>query len=97
MAGSIDAEITDEAAVPPATSRMSPVRLAGGGLSLGRTVGARDHHAFQRGSETGSGFELAGNGPSVWIELEERSDHREAGGGVWLAPSSASAGACHWH
>src|SRR5215831_13742314 len=39
MARSIDAEIAIEIALPPPTSRMSQVRLAGGGLSLGGTLG----------------------------------------------------------
>src|SRR5271169_2666337 len=95
MARSVDAEIAIETALPAPSRRMSPVRFAGGGLSLGRTVGARDHGAVECGSETGSGTELAGNGAPVWVELEERGDHREAGGEVRPAPSKASAGACH--
>src|SRR5258708_37855385 len=38
------------------------------------------------GSPAGAGVELAGNSSPVRIELEERGDHRETCGGVWLAP-----------
>src|ERR1700690_3633749 len=96
MARSVDAEIAVEIALPPPSSRMPQVRSAGGGLSLGGPLGASDYGAVQCGGETGSGVELAGNGPPVRIELEERGDHRETCGGVWLAPSSAPTGACPW-
>jgi transposase len=38
-----------------------------------------------------------GTARQVRTELEERRHHREAGGGIWLAPSRASAGPYHWH
>src|SRR5512144_713800 len=97
MARSVNAESSAEAALPAPSSRMPPVRSAGRGLSLGGPLGPRDHGAVECGGETGPGVELAGNRSPVWIELEERGDHRETGGGIWTAPSGASTGACHWH
>src|ERR1017187_4716793 len=94
MARSVDAEIAIETALPPPSNRMPQVWAAGGGLSLGGALGAGDHGAVECGGETGAGVELAGNRSPVRIELEERGDHRETGGGVWLAPSGATAGAC---
>jgi hypothetical protein len=91
------AEIAIEAALPPSSGRMSAMRLAGGGFSLGGTVGAGDHVFVECGSEPGSGPELAGNGPSLRVELEERGDRRRAGSGVWAAPPEAPAGACRRH
>ena len=61
--GSFHAESAVETALPPTSSRMPQVRSAGGGLSLGGAVGASDHGAVECGSDTGSGVELAGNGP----------------------------------
>ena len=81
MARSVDAESAVETALPPPSGRMPPVRAAGGGLSLGGPLGASDHGAVECGGETGAGVELAGNGSPVRIELEERGDHRETGGG----------------
>jgi len=52
---------------------MPQVRLAGGGLSLGGTVGTRDHGAVQRGSETGSGVELAWQGTARQYGLNWKS------------------------
>src|ERR1700691_1848912 len=91
MARPIDAEIALETALPPSSCPMPPVRLAGRGLSLGGTVGAREYVAVERGSEFGSGAEVAGHGPSLRIELEERGDHREADGSVWFTPARAPA------
>src|SRR5664279_1556505 len=97
MARSVDAEIANQTALPPPSSRMPQVRSAGGGLSLGGTLGPGDHGTVQCGGEAGPGTQLAGNGSPVRIELEERGDHRETSGGIWSGSSSASAGACHWH
>src|SRR5664279_2793947 len=97
MARSVDAEIAVEATLQPPSGRMPPVRRAGGGLSLGGTVGASDHGAVGRGGESGGGHELAGNGPPVRLELAERGDAREAGCGVRVETPCASTGACHWH
>src|SRR5215471_10199425 len=77
MARSIDAEIAIEIALPPPTSRMSQVRLAGGGLSLGGTLGTCNFGTVECGSDLGSGAELERDGPAVWIGLEERGGHCE--------------------
>src|SRR2546425_1181077 len=79
MARFVDAEAAAETALPAAASGVSAVRRTGGGLSLGGAVGASGHGAVQCGSATGSGAELAGNGPPVRIELEECGDDRETG------------------
>src|ERR1017187_209984 len=97
MARSVDAKTTVEAALPPPSSRMPKVRRAGGGLSLGRAVGASDHGSVECGGETGWGVEWAGARPPVRLELEERGEHCEAGGAVRVEKPCASAGACHWH
>src|ERR1039458_8870000 len=50
MARSIDAEIAVEAALPLTSSRMSEVRRAGGGLSLGGAVGAAGREVGWQGT-----------------------------------------------
>src|SRR5713101_848796 len=97
MARSVDAETALETALPPPSSPMPQVRLAGGGLSLGRAVGPGDHGTVERGSDIGSGAELAGNGAPLRTELEERGDHCETGCRLWSAPSKATARAYHRH
>src|SRR5260370_11512885 len=97
MARSIDAEAAAETALPPPASRMSPMRRASGGLSLGRAVGASDHGSVQCGSAARPRTELAGNGPPVRLELEERGDDCETGGAVWVETPHASARACQLH
>src|SRR6266700_1963331 len=97
MGRSVDAETAVETALPSPSSPMPQVRLAGGGLSLGGALGPRDHGAVERGSDIGSGDELAGNGASLWAQLEERGDDCETGGRLWSAPSQATTGACHRH
>src|SRR5262249_28672830 len=97
MARSGDAEIAVETALPPPPRRMPQVRLAGGGLSLGRAVGARDYGAVECGGDTGSGGELARDGTPLRAELEERGDDCETGCRPWSAPSSAAARPYHRH
>src|SRR5437899_9471750 len=75
---------------------MPSLRGAGGGLSLGRALGASDDVAGECGSETGAGVELAGDGAPVWAELEERGDYRQAGGAIRLEEPGAAGGACDW-
>src|SRR5262249_61770955 len=72
MAGSGEAEFAVETALPPPPRRMPQVRLAGGGLSLGRAVGARDYGAVECGGDTGSGDGVARNGTPLPAEPEER-------------------------
>src|SRR5271169_1072337 len=97
MAGSVDAETAVETAVLPAPDRLSQVRCARGGFSLGRALGARDDGACQRRSCAGAGVELAGYRTPVQTELEERSDDREESRAIRPAESCATAGACHRH
>src|ERR1039458_4958028 len=73
MARSVDAKTTVEAALPPPSSRMPKVRRAGGGLSLGRAVGASDHGSVECGGETGSGVALAGGRPARQYGLNWKS------------------------
>src|ERR1035441_7437395 len=96
MARSVDAKTTVEAALPPPSSRMPKVRRAGGGVSLGRAGGASAHGSVECGGETGSGVELAGDRPPVWLELEERGEHCEAGGAVRGEKQCGAAGGWRW-
>src|ERR1035438_2256266 len=91
MARSIDAEIAVEAALPPTSSRMSEVRRAGGGLSLGGAVGAGHHGSVQCRGETGTGVELARDVTPVRPELEKRGHDCEAGGAVRVEKPVATA------
>jgi len=97
MAGSFDAEVAVDTALPPAPGPMPTVWSAGGGLSLGRTVGARDDGAVECGSQAGAGVELAGYRAPVRAELEKRGDDREAGGAVRIEAPARAAGACDRH
>jgi hypothetical protein len=54
------------------------LRCAGGGLSLGRAVGASDDGVGQRRGDAGARTELAGHGARIRAELQERGDDREA-------------------
>src|ERR1035441_114921 len=94
MARSVDAKTTVEAALPPPSSRMPKVRRAGGGLSLGRAVGASDHGSVECGGETGSGVELAGDRPPVRLGLGERGGHCGGGGGGEVGASAR--GSVEW-
>src|SRR5712692_56010 len=84
LAGSVAAEVALETALPPPSGRVSTVRGARGGLSVGGTLGASDDGAVQCRGDLGAGTELAGHGTPVWSELEERSDDCEAGRAIWL-------------
>lgn len=81
VARSISSEGELETELPPAPGGVSPMRRAGGGLSVGRALGAGDHGLVPRGRSTGAGTELAGHGPTIQIELEERGD--ESCSGRW--------------
>src|SRR5712691_7681648 len=93
----VDAGAAVEAALPSAPRKVPALRGAGGGLSLGRALGASDDLAGECGGETGAGVELAGDGARVWAELEERGDHRQAGGAIRVEEPGAAGGACDWH
>src|SRR5882757_5006262 len=97
MARSVGAEIAIEIALPAPSGGMPQVRLAGGGLSLGRAVGAGDYGAVECGRDIGSGDELAGNCAPLRAELEERGNDCETGCHLWSAPSRASTRAYHRH
>src|SRR6266446_9914008 len=97
VAGSVDAEAADEAALSPAPREVPALRGAGGGLSVGRALGASDDIAGECGSGAGAGVELAGDGAPVWAELEERGEYRQAGGAIRLEEPGAAGGACDWH
>src|SRR5713101_8802729 len=94
---SVDAEAAVKAALPSAPRAVSALRGAGGGLSLGGALGARDDIAGEWGSQTGAGVELAGDRSPVWAELEERGEYSQAGGAVRLETPGATGGACDWH
>src|SRR5260370_42197547 len=97
VARSVDAESAVEGALPPARRKVPSVRGAGGGLSLGRALGASDDVAGECGGETGAGDELAGDGAPLWAELEERGNHHQAGGAIRVEEPGAACGACDWH
>src|SRR6266545_4280747 len=94
MARSVDADASFKTALPPATGRVSAVRGSGGGLPLGRAVGARDYGFVQRGGRAGTRVELAGHGPPLRAELEERGYDSETGSGLRPASPETPAGAC---
>src|SRR5438045_2040545 len=76
MARSVDAEIAVETALSPSSSPMPQVWLAGGGLSLGRAVGAGDYGAVECGSDIGSGDELARDGAPLFPPRTERTGRK---------------------
>src|SRR5258708_33758865 len=96
VARSIDAEIGVETALPPASSRMSPMRRAGRGLSVGGAVGASHLGSVQCCGETGAGVELARDGTPVRIELEKRGYYCDAGGEVRVETPVATASPRLW-
>src|SRR5579872_3365819 len=96
MARSVDADASLETALPPAACGVSAVWGSGGGLPLGRAVGARDHGAFQRRGCDGEGIELAGHGAPLRAELEKRGHDCEASSGIRSAPSEAPASSRDW-
>src|SRR6266478_828078 len=97
VARSVDAGAAVEAALPSAPRPMPSLRGAGGGLSLGRALGASDDVAGECGGETGAGDELAGDGAPLWTELEGRGNHHQAGGAIRVEEPGAACGACDWH
>jgi hypothetical protein len=62
VARSLDAEVALETALPSAPGGVSPLRRAGGRLSVGGALGAGDHGAVQRRGCAGAGVELEGHG-----------------------------------
>src|ERR1051325_11238529 len=97
MAGSVDADAFLETALLPATSGVSAVRGSGGGLPLGRAVGARDYGACQRRGRVGERIELAGDGAPLRAELEECRHNCEASGGIRPTPLEPPASPCDWN
>src|ERR1700730_8613982 len=96
VARSIDAEVGVETALPPTSSRMSPMRRAGRGLSVGRAVGSGHLGYVQCCVETGAGVELARDGAPVRVELEKRGYDCEAGSEVRVEKPVATASPYHW-
>jgi hypothetical protein len=97
MAGPGDADSCLETALPPAARGVSAMRGPGGGVPLGRTVGARDHGVVQRSGSVGTGVELARHGAPLRAELEERGHGGEARRRLRAAPPEASARPCNWN
>src|SRR5277367_2966336 len=94
MARSFDAEVAAETALPSPARRMSQVRRAGGGLSLGGAVVAGHHGSVQCRGPAGQRVELARNGASLWVELEKRGYSGEASRAIRIKASGAAARAC---
>jgi len=59
------------------------------------SLGAGDLGSIQRGSETGAGVEMAGNGLPVRTELQQRGYDCEARGVVRVEEPVVSASPCH--
>ena len=78
VARPVDAEAALETALLPAPGGMSPLRSAGGRLSVGGALGAGHHGAVQCCGRVGAGVELAGHGARVRAELEKRGHDSEA-------------------
>src|SRR5205085_11479260 len=70
VARSVHAEAAIETALPTAPGEVSPLRCAGGRLSMGRAVGASDRGVVQCRVRAGAGVELEGHGARIRTELE---------------------------
>lgn len=81
---------------PSAPGGVSPLRSAGGRLSVGQAVGASDHGAVQCRGRAGAGVELEGDA-RIRAELEERGHDCEAGRAVRAEAPETAAGTRDWH
>src|ERR1039457_7203383 len=97
VAGSVHAGSAVGVALPSAASELSALWRPGGGLSVGRTLGASQHGIGPRGGQPGSGGELANHSTAVRPELEECGHDCEASGAIRAEASSAAAGPQDWN